>query len=191
MLQLHIPNKYTKVLEANVQRNYGILGNQRQHNATDDEEMYTEVVYLEEDVQEHETNEEETEEEFFCSSCEINISSVEDHIREYHYGENIVVEVCLLIYFLVVVDINQLSYIHRFHNRRNHLSLSSLSQSKLMMKHPKTTKPSKNLIRLAVIAHYRSYFSSFGREILFSERVEHSFIFKKIIGRCTRFGAAA
>lgn len=66
--------------------------------------MYTEVVYLdqiEEDVvQEQETNEEQEEaEEFYCSSCDVNISSVEEHIQEYHYGENIVVEVCAIICF--------------------------------------------------------------------------------------------
>lgn len=65
--------------------------------------MYTEVVYLEDQLEEdvvpeEETNEEEAE-EFYCSSCDINISSVEQHIQEFHYGENIVVEVCLLVRF--------------------------------------------------------------------------------------------
>lgn len=64
-----------------------------------DDEMYTEVVYLDDQidedvVEEQETNEEEAE-EFYCSSCDVNISSVEEHIQEFHYGENIVVEVCL------------------------------------------------------------------------------------------------
>lgn len=65
------------------------------------DEMYTEVVYLddqtEEDIIQEDENNEENAEEFYCSSCNINISSVEEHIQEYHFGENIVVEViCLL-----------------------------------------------------------------------------------------------
>lgn len=61
--------------------------------------MYTEVVYLDEQleediIQEEETNEEAEEGQFYCSTCDVNISSVEQHIQEYHYGENIVVEVC-------------------------------------------------------------------------------------------------
>lgn len=64
-----------------------------------DDEMYTEVVYLDDQVdedveQEQEPIEEEAEEEFYCSSCDVNITSIEEHIREHHYGENIVVEVC-------------------------------------------------------------------------------------------------
>ncbi|KAJ6645344.1 Endothelial zinc finger protein induced by tumor necrosis factor alpha [Pseudolycoriella hygida] len=57
-----------------------------------DEVMYTEVVYLDEEEQEQESNEEMVE-QFYCSSCDINIPSVEEHIQEFHYGENIVVEV--------------------------------------------------------------------------------------------------
>lgn len=59
--------------------------------------MYTEVVYLddqtEEDIIQEDENNEENAEEFYCSSCNINISSVEEHIQEHHFGENIVVEV--------------------------------------------------------------------------------------------------
>lgn len=59
--------------------------------------MYTEVVYLDEQFDEEMVNEQEdTEEEFYCSTCDVNISSVEQHIQEFHYGENIVVEVCLM-----------------------------------------------------------------------------------------------
>lgn len=76
------------------------LGKQRQHNVAlvnnSDDEMYTEVVYLDDQmedvVQDSETNEESAD-EFYCSSCNINITSVEEHIRDYHFGENIVVEV--------------------------------------------------------------------------------------------------
>lgn len=94
--------------------------------------MYTEVVYLddqiEEDVvEEQETNEEEAE-EFYCSSCDVNISSVEEHIQEYHYGENIVVEVGLHIRFKIVHAYINLYF--RFHNLRGRLSLSNLSQLK-------------------------------------------------------------
>lgn len=63
--------------------------------------MYTEVVYLDDDPLEEtiekveEEAEEEQVEEFYCSTCDINISNVEEHIQEYHFGENIVVEVCV------------------------------------------------------------------------------------------------
>lgn len=64
--------------------------------------MYTEVVYLEdpssdliqEDGQSEPDEDEEGPEEFYCSSCDINITSVEEHIQQFHFGENIVVEVC-------------------------------------------------------------------------------------------------
>lgn len=63
-----------------------------------DDDMYTEIVYLddplEDVVQRDEASEEEEEaEEFYCSTCDINITSVEEHIEQFHYGEKIVVEV--------------------------------------------------------------------------------------------------
>lgn len=75
------------------------MGAQEQPDDEDNEEgQYTEVVYLDEQYvdaveNEEQTNEEDEEELFYCSTCDVNITSVEQHIQECHYGENIVVEV--------------------------------------------------------------------------------------------------
>ncbi|XP_037043509.1 zinc finger protein 878-like [Bradysia coprophila] len=77
-----------------------MAGKQRQSNVVvledNDDEMYTEVVYLDDplddNVQRDEASEDDAD-EFYCSTCEINISSVEEHIEQFHYGEKIVVEV--------------------------------------------------------------------------------------------------